>query len=108
MSYTIDFEVERGDDEDYHVVKLSITGSVSKYIPAKTWGPPENCYPAEGGEVEIESILHNGKVWDGELTEDERESAEEQLRECQEDDGPDPDDYFDDFDGDRGGFGPSY
>ena len=27
------------------------------YIPAKVSGPPENCHPAEGGEVSINDIL---------------------------------------------------
>ncbi len=99
MSYTITYEVERGEDENYKVIELEITGSVSPYVPAKTWGLPENCYPAEGGEVEIETILHEGKKWEGELTDSEREKVEELLTEAaQEDDGPDPDDYYDDFD----------
>lgn len=24
------------------------------YVPAQTYGPPERCYPAEGGEIEPE------------------------------------------------------
>lgn len=27
--------------------------SFEPYVPAKTFGPPENCYPAEGGYVEL-------------------------------------------------------
>jgi hypothetical protein len=37
-------------------LELEIRADVSRYIPAKTCGPPENCYPAEGGEVDITSI----------------------------------------------------
>jgi len=94
-TYTVDFEVERGGEEDYKVIQLQITGHVSPYVPAYTSGLPENCYPAEGGEAEIEVILHEGKVWDGELTEAERESVEAKLFECMQEDGPDPDDYYD-------------
>lgn len=98
MQYEVEFSVERGEEE----VMLTIRGNVSKYIPAKTWGPPENCYPAEGGEAEVEEILLNGKPWDGELTGKEQEKAEEALQEkaANDDDydGPDPDDYYDDRD----------
>lgn len=97
MVYEVEFGVERGEEE----VILTIRGNVSPYVPAKTWGPPENCYPAEGGEAEIEVVLLNGKPWDGELTDEERERAEEALQEKAADDGydgPDPDDYYDDRD----------
>lgn len=39
------------NDETYRV-----TGSVSPYVPARTYGPPEDCYPEEGGEADVESI----------------------------------------------------
>lgn len=95
MSYEIEFSVERDGEE----VILTVHGSVSQYVPAKTWGPPENCYPAEGGEAEIEEILLNGKPWSGELTDKERSEAEAALQEKAADDddydGPDPDDYYD-------------
>jgi|SRR5579885_2212356 len=95
-TYEVDYEVERGEE----VIHLRVRGTVSPYVPAKTWGPPENCYPAEGGEVEIEVILEGEKgdnEWKGELTDSEREAVEEMLTEQaqDDDDGPDPDDYYD-------------
>jgi hypothetical protein len=33
---------------------------ISPYIPAYTSGAPENCYPAEGGEVEWEAYDRKG------------------------------------------------
>ncbi len=31
------------------------------YLPAKTYGPPENCYPAEGGEGDWEILDTRGR-----------------------------------------------
>lgn len=31
------------------------------YRPAYLWGPPENCYPAEGGECEWEIVDRKGR-----------------------------------------------
>ena len=40
--------------------EFEVEFEASPYVAAKTYGPPENCHPAEGGEVEIESILVGG------------------------------------------------
>lgn len=37
-------------------VEFEVEFNSTPYKPAKISGPPEQCYPAEGGEVEIESI----------------------------------------------------
>lgn len=74
-SYAITFYAERNDIE----IELEITGTVSQYIPAVTHLAPENCYPSEGGEVEILSILHHGQPWNGELAEEELDNACELL-----------------------------
>lgn len=37
-------------------VEFDVEFSATPYVSAKISGPPENCYEAEGGEVEIESI----------------------------------------------------
>jgi hypothetical protein len=84
--YEIEFSVERGEVE----IALLVRGNVSPIIQGQYSGPPERCYPSEGGEVEIVEILAPvdgtwSKLcppkWDGELTEEETERAEELLRE---------------------------
>jgi hypothetical protein len=53
------------DEDNNRVLEFDIEGSVSKYIPAKISGPPENCYPAEGGDLEDwEITLVDGTVYD--------------------------------------------
>lgn len=37
-------------------VDLVITYTETPYIPARLWGPPEDCYPAEGGELEVQEV----------------------------------------------------
>ena len=35
---------------------FEVSGSVGSYTPARIYGPPERCSPAEGGEAEIEEV----------------------------------------------------
>ena len=35
---------------------LEVAVDVTPYDPGRTWGPPESCYPPEGGEVEVLSV----------------------------------------------------
>lgn len=36
----------------YNELEFTCNGDISKYIPAKTNAPIDQCYPAEGGELE--------------------------------------------------------
>lgn len=97
MKVTTEITVERDGAE----LELEVTGEVSAYVPARTWGPPESCYPAEGGEVEILSLTCDGKPWNGELTASEQDDAEQRLRDgvegaCDDEDPPEPDYDMDD------------
>ena len=40
----------------YADVELTVNFYVSKPVPARIYGPPEDCYPAEGGEIELDTI----------------------------------------------------
>lgn len=39
-----------------HEYTLRVTGFLEPYVPARILGPPEYCYPAEGGFFEISTI----------------------------------------------------
>lgn len=47
--------------DDVHL-GLTVEGNATPYDPGVTSGPPEACYPPEGGEVEIENVwlTHTG------------------------------------------------
>lgn len=80
-------------------IEVELTGSLSPYDPGCTSGPPENCYPPEGGEVEDIEAKVQGKPF--ELTAAEMTKAEEALFEANQDadDGGDEDydrgEYYD-------------
>lgn len=46
-----------GDTETIYEIECDVT----PYDPGRTYGPPEKCYPPEGGECEIVSVKLNGK-----------------------------------------------
>lgn len=62
MSRAIPFSVEL-PLEDAHLT-LVVEGTQTPYDPGVTSGPPEACYPPEGGEVEIADVWlkHTGHV----------------------------------------------
>lgn len=43
--------VRAAGTDDEREIPVSIHFSCAPYYPARTWGRPEDCYPAEGGEV---------------------------------------------------------
>lgn len=90
------------DEERYEYTTLTLNVEGRSYFaPGKTYGPPENCYPDEG-EVEItKAIGPDGKDWTDQLTHSEHDSLLEMIDDNVRDgglDGPDPDDYYDDYD----------
>lgn len=87
-----------GGATDYVTFLLQVEGR-AYFQRGKTSGLPENCYPDEG-EVEIKTVIGpDGKDWEDKLTESEKETILSMIDEhVQEDDGPDPDDYYDNYD----------
>jgi len=56
--------------------------SCEPYRPAYLWGPPENCYPAEGGEVEWVLLDRRGyqAPWlEKKLTKNDRARIEREI-----------------------------
>jgi hypothetical protein len=69
--FTFDTEIERGDFD----VELRVTYSVTPFVAARLYG--DYPQPAEGGEVELISVQHNGKPF--KLADEEEEAI---LQEC--------------------------
>jgi len=79
------------ENEDCVIVKYTQT----PYVPAQTSGPPERCYQAEGGEVEVISVtLENGEP-DFMSDAEEDQWITDIMENPDEDDGPDADDLRD-------------
>lgn len=86
----INYTVERDEAE----VELTIRGNCTEYVPANFSGHPDNWFPAEGGDSEIEKIVlaETQKPWNGTLTEREEKEvlqflckqAEENIKEAKE------------------------
>lgn len=87
-----------GFEYEYVTLKLDVEGR-SYYQPGRLYGPPEDCYPDEG-ETEITAVIGpDGKDWEDQLTTEERDMILSMIQENAQDglDGPDPDDYYDDY-----------
>src|SRR5574340_483077 len=50
----VTFEIEL--DYKKKSVTYTVRAEVSPFIPGRVSGPPENCYPPEGGEVEVKEV----------------------------------------------------
>lgn len=64
------------DDETF---VLDVEYEVAPYDPGVSWGPPEDCYPPEGGEITDLDIYHGDERF--EVTDKEREAIEQHIYE---------------------------
>lgn len=90
---TFTYTTTRDDGE----TEIEITYRVTSWgRPAKISGPPENCYPDEPAEVEIDAIRLLGTQTEIKLTDAEMERIEDEIYDnLPEDDGPDADYLYD-------------
>jgi hypothetical protein len=87
-----------GFEYEYCPIVLQIEGR-SYFAPGRLHGRPEDCYPDEG-ETEIMAVVGpDGKDWESQLTDEERDMIIEMIQGNVIDglDGADPDDYYDDY-----------
>lgn len=92
-SGSVEWELERGED----ILAVTIDYTVTDYDPGSTYGPPEDCYPPEGGEIEeLKATKEDGTIV--ELTSEELEKIEAHIY-ATHDYGShydeDPDEYYD-------------
>lgn len=71
--------------------------------PSGMSGPPENYDPGDGPEIEIRKVTREGDETPLTLNEDQEEALAEWIAcnfvDLEQDDGPYPEDYYDDRDG---------
>lgn len=82
-THTHEFCVEREINDEIVELTLQVELYIEPFVQGKYYGPPENCYPDEGGTAEINGpvMIQNeeGKFvpWDGTLTDTEISGVEE-------------------------------
>jgi hypothetical protein len=85
--------IERDGEE----LEINVEFDATPIVPAQLYGLPENCYPAEGGEVEITAVFLDGVAIDPPLTDAEEAKVladiESNMSEDDWPDGPDEREY---------------
>lgn len=92
--HDLKWELERGDS----AVEVLLRYDIEPYVPARTYGPPEDCYPAEGGCVTDLAAFKPGTSEAIELTDEERAAITEWIEahhDHKADSEPDPDAAYD-------------
>jgi len=76
--HLLTYTIERGDDE----IDIDVEYTVGRFYPAQTYGPPEHCSPAEGGDVETLDAFRDGEPFP--LTDAERDRIEARIYDTHE------------------------
>lgn len=91
MTHTTYYTLTRGDEE----IEVEVEYSVARYYPAQTYGPPEHCSPAEGGEIEeLAAFTDSGE--EIKLTAEEEREIEQHIYATHDYDDDDDGDYYED------------
>ena len=89
----------------YADVELTVHFFATKPVPARLYGHPEDCYPAEGGEIELDTIYLDkwevSSLLAPAVIAHIQTTLEESLSELFEEDPYEPDSDDDPFAGDR-------
>lgn len=76
FEHSVDWQFQRVDAEgDGYIVEVLIRYDIEPYVPGKVSGPPEDCYPPEGGYVDALVALKPGTDEIVELTAEERKEV---------------------------------
>ena len=76
----VDWQFQRVDAEgDGYFIEVLVRYSIEPYVPAKISGPPEDCYPAEGGCVDELVAFKPGTSEIVELTAEERKEVRDWI-----------------------------
>ena len=51
LPHSVDWEFQRLVEEEGVMLNVEVHYDIEPYVPARISGPPEDCYPAEGGYV---------------------------------------------------------
>lgn len=92
--HQIDWQFQRGDE----TLEVVIRYDIEPYVPAKISGPPEDCYPAEGGCVTDLFAFKPGTDEVVELTKEERDEVTDWIEQNHDHDADrcgDPDAAYD-------------
>lgn len=96
--HTTDWQFQREVDGDGQIINVTISYDIEPYVPGKISGPPEDCYPPEGGGVSDLVAFKPGTDEVVELTAEERKEVTDWIERTHDHDAArygDPDRAYD-------------